>query len=45
MKTRLRTMLHFVFDETEKMFLVHTTGMVNMCVDLPDVVEVSVKAC
>lgn len=38
-------MLHFVFDETEKMFLVHATGMMNMCVDLSNVVEISVNAC
>lgn len=35
--------LHFGLHESQQMFLVHTTRMMNMCIDFANVIEVAIR--
>lgn len=41
----MRIVFHFMFDETKKMFLVHAARVVYVCINFPQVVEVTDDDC
>lgn len=38
-----RTALHFRFDKSKEMFLVHTTGVMDVGVDFAQIIKVSIR--